>query len=57
MKDFIATKPGEHAPSENTIAVKVNYDFFKNKQNGMQVFFGIAVCADTKCDGKAVLIC
>lgn len=54
--DFIETEPGKHDSTQNTIAVDINYSFFKNEQNGKQVFFGIAVCALPNCLGEDDLI-
>ncbi|XP_052712082.1 receptor-type tyrosine-protein phosphatase eta-like isoform X2 [Crassostrea angulata] len=45
----IATKPGEHIKTQNTITLEINKEYFRNDLNGKQVLFGIAVCAESKC--------
>lgn len=48
----IATKPGEHIKTQNTITLEINKEYFRNDLNGKQVLFGIAVCAESKCQGE-----
>lgn len=48
----VETKSGKHKPTTTTITIDINTEYFKNEVNGKQVFFGIAVCAVLKCDGK-----
>lgn len=48
----VTTKPGQYIATENTITIDINTEYFKNDENGKQVFFGIAVCAESKCEGK-----
>lgn len=50
----VTTKPGQHDLTENTISIDINTEYFKNNENGKQVFFGIAVCAESKCKGKVL---
>nr|XP_034332445.1 receptor-type tyrosine-protein phosphatase eta isoform X3 [Crassostrea gigas] len=45
----IATKSGEHIKTQNTITLEINKEYFRNDLNGKQVLFGIAVCAESKC--------
>lgn len=48
----IATKSGEHIQTQNTITLEINIKYFRNDLNGKQVLFGIAVCAESKCQGE-----
>lgn len=48
----IATKSGEHIQTQNTITLEINKEYFRNDLNGKQVLFGIAVCAESKCQGE-----
>lgn len=48
----IATKSGEHIKTQNTITLEINKEYFRNDLNGKQVLFGIAVCAESKCQGE-----
>lgn len=48
----IATKPGEHIQTQNTITLEINVEYFRNNLNGIQVLFGIAVCAEFRCKGE-----
>lgn len=48
----VTTNLREHISTENTITIEINTEYFKNDNNGKQVFFGIAVCAKSKCEGK-----
>lgn len=50
----VTTKVGQHNLTENTITVDINTDYFKNDDDGKQVFFGVAVCAESRCIG---LVC
>lgn len=50
----ITTTQEEHKPTTNTIRLNVNTTYFNNDTNGIQVFGGIAVCAELKCEGKVL---
>lgn len=50
----VTTKPGQHDLTEYTITIDINTEYFKNDENGKQVFFGVAVCAKSKCEGKVL---
>lgn len=50
----LTTKPGEHKRTTNTITIEINTTYFKNNDNGKQVFVGVAVCAESKCKGKVL---
>lgn len=48
----ITTTQEEYKPTTNTITLNINTTYFKIDENGIQVFSGIAVCAEPKCEGK-----
>lgn len=47
----VSTKAGEHKQTTTTITIDINTEYFKNNENGKQVFFGVAVCAESNCKG------
>lgn len=52
--EAVTTKTGQHKSTENTITIDIITEYFKNDENGKQVFFGVAVCAESKCKGKVI---
>lgn len=52
--EAVTTKPGQYKSTENTITININIEYFKNDENGKQVFFGVAVCTESKCKGKVI---
>lgn len=50
----ITTTQEEHKPTTNTIPLNINTTYFNNDTNGIQVFGGIAVCAELKYEGKVL---
>lgn len=50
--EAVTTKPGQYNLTENTITVDINTEYLKNDENGKQVFFGVALCAEARCIGK-----
>ncbi|XP_056016663.1 mucin-2-like isoform X2 [Ostrea edulis] len=45
VESIVSTTPGQHSPSQTTIEIGINTDFFTDNNNGEPTYFGIAVCA------------
>lgn len=50
----ITTKHGQHISTGYTITIDINTTYFKNDENGKQVFFGVVLCAESKCEGEVL---
>lgn len=52
--EAVTTQSGQKS-TENTISIDINPEYFKDDENGKQVFFGVVVCAESMCIGKVYI--